>query len=191
MVRGVAESDLADVEDSRGDVDEFDERVGATVGYCVIETVPVALSERDPDALWAPEAESLCEAEFERLSWGLRDGCGVDEADTEPDTVWRGVELKAIVIDDSADKVLEVVGLADTDLVIRGLTELDSLPVVLADPLELLELDGLAETEFEFLGDLELLAETVLDFENRELRVCLALNELVREFELLVLEEPV
>ena len=51
MVRGVAESDLAEVEDSTDDADGFDERVGATVGSCVIETVPVALSERDPDEL--------------------------------------------------------------------------------------------------------------------------------------------
>jgi len=90
-----------------------------------------------------------------------------------------------------ADGLIEVVGLADTDLVIRGLTELDFWPVALADPLELLELDGLAEIEFETLGDLELLAETVSDFENRGLRVCKALKEFVREFELLVLEEPV
>ena len=77
------------------------------------------------------------------------------DTDTEPDTDSRGVELKAIVIDESADRLLEVVVLAETDLVIRVLTELDSWAVVLAEPLELLELDGLTETEFEFLAVLD------------------------------------
>lgn len=151
----MAESDAADVYDGFEDAEGLDERVEATVGAWVIETVPVELCENDPEMLAIPEAVLLCEGELERVSWRLRVCWAVLDADTAPDTDSRGVELKAIVIDESADRLLEVVVLAETDLVARGLIELDSLAVVLAEPLELLELDGLAETEFEFLAVLD------------------------------------
>ena len=72
-----------------------------------------------------------------------------------------------------------------------GLIDFDSLAVVLAEPLELLELDGVVEIEFEILAVLDWLAETDWDFENSGVRVCRAVRELVGEFELLVLGEPV
>jgi hypothetical protein len=111
----------------------------------------------------------------------------VAETDTEPDADSRGVALNAIVIVESADRVV----LAETDLVAGGLIELEEAAEVECVILGVLEFELLAETEFEILPDFELLAETELDFEFAGVRVCRVLKEFVREFELLALGEPV